>query len=90
MKVLKYYPKTTFGDATYALVAASDSSTLSVYTHKEVTSFHIAMSLVNTYYNYGLKVFKIEKAHEGMIRGLCVWEVRDGLNLRNIILTAGD
>ncbi|KAL4456923.1 hypothetical protein ABPG74_014561 [Tetrahymena malaccensis] len=71
MKVLKYYPKATFGEnQTYALVTASDSSTLSVYTNREV--------------------FKKEKAHEGMIRGLCVWEVRDGLNLRNIILTAGD
>ncbi|KAL4508438.1 hypothetical protein ABPG72_003742 [Tetrahymena utriculariae] len=71
MKVLKYYPKATFGEnQVYALVTASDSSTLSVYTNREV--------------------FKKEKAHEGMIRGLCVWEVRDGLNLRNIILTAGD
>jgi len=36
MKVFKYYPKTSFGDATFAIVSASDSSTLSVFTNKEV------------------------------------------------------
>ncbi|EGR28960.1 hypothetical protein IMG5_166030 [Ichthyophthirius multifiliis] len=71
MKVLKYYPQSTFGEnQQYALVMASDNRTIQVHTNK--------------------LVYKIENAHQGMIRGLAIWEVNDGLNLKNIILSAAD
>jgi len=38
----------------------------------------------------GKEVYRIENAHNCWIRGLAIWEVRDGLNLRNIVITAGE